>query len=413
MLRCILKTIAVTLLHCLLCSFSVPGATAMSNKTHCLSFGGTLVIENPYSEYIRSPDLVIISLYSNKSQTSLFDITEGSNTTSMPSKYALTSSGHFLIKNVDLTDSAIYETRLFATSLPENTRKTPFNVVVAKAPTLKSEKLSVTTQKNDIDSVTFSCGEFSDLGSPAVSVNWKISDGSKPTSVYTNGFFKFQSKEEIQATCSLNMESLAAQCIASADLPKWQGTATGKAVEASIDLTIVVAAAVAGAVVIAIIILVVTCICMKRKKKGESYNAKKEAAKLNPADEADSSMVEDNDYEVPIQKAKSPIYKGPENNSLYMVSQITETKNNNRKDRMPPASHKHESRYTNENPPPTVPKKRIKEHEDECIDIHANDRKVPKAKPRSIFLTPSMEELDKIEQAVKGGKGSEAHGTLV
>lgn len=98
---------------------------------------------------------------------------------------------------------------------------------------------------------------------------------------------------------------------------------------------------------------------------------------------------------------------------MLLCTDYTETKNNNRKDRMPPASHKNESRYTNENPPPTVPKKRIKEQEGEYIDLHANDRKVPKAKPRSIFLTPSMEELDKIDQAVKGGKGSEAQGTLV
>lgn len=64
-----------------------------------------------------------------------------------------------------------------------------------------------------------------------------------------------------------------------------------------------------------------------------------------------------------------------------------------------------------DHPPPVAPKYRKKS--EPILDAKGNEVRPPEKKPRSIFLTPSMEELDKINEAVRGGKGSQPAGTMV
>ncbi|CAG5125961.1 unnamed protein product, partial [Candidula unifasciata] len=96
------------------------------------------------------------------------------------------------------------------------------------------------------------------------------------------------------------------------------------------------------------------------------------------------------DYENPYDKpytGSKPIYRGPPTQGPYMVSRISE------------GTYRGDEREK-------------KKQEKEVKRGNNNEKekagpKPPQAKPRSIFLTPSMEELDRIGRAVAGGEGSQ------
>lgn len=70
----------------------------MSNKTHCLSFGSTIVLENPYTEYIKNTaKLASLCWYRTDTKTMLYDISEIGNVTKMPLKYGLIGLGNLLV----------------------------------------------------------------------------------------------------------------------------------------------------------------------------------------------------------------------------------------------------------------------------------------------------------------------------
>ncbi|CAL1542567.1 unnamed protein product, partial [Lymnaea stagnalis] len=91
------------------------------------------------------------------------------------------------INNVEADDTATYIARLTVVG-PKKIIN--FNLTVAKAPALKSDKITVTKQQNEVaGTVTYKCGQIADLGTPPIIFYWKsVKDGSILPADYKDGF---------------------------------------------------------------------------------------------------------------------------------------------------------------------------------------------------------------------------------
>ncbi|KAK0042415.1 hypothetical protein Bpfe_028149, partial [Biomphalaria pfeifferi] len=314
------------------------------------------------------------------------------------------------INDVGPDDSAMY-TALWLSTIREKSKNV--TITVANKPILKSPKLFIKEEMATDRSKAYKCGEIEFLGKPPISIVLKASNGTILPSTFIDGFqiLTVPAQQNYDnVLCEIDRNSEGFHCVPQADLEKWEGTdlKTGSLIrEGGIDWIYIVIGCV-GFLFLTVAIVVTVVLCRKMHPENK-YSAKEEEAKLEvgsavdipPSRKADGSS----------SGKKSPIYKGSGTN--------VSASNRNSYPRFQPAQQEDYEEYEMngksgsgiDHPPPVAPKYRKKS--EPILDAKGNEVRPPEKKPRSIFLTPSMEELDKINEAVRGGKGSQPSGTMV
>ncbi|XP_005112785.1 uncharacterized protein LOC101849022 [Aplysia californica] len=367
--------------------------------THCVNSQEPILINDPFPPSLaESPDFVAFSWFMDKDEDKKISLLDyiGGSWDSFETRVEKYKFWGLQVKNVQMTDSATYRAVLAASE--EKTKRV--NIVVAQAPRLSSSTLEVTRRPNpDKRTFVLSCGQVESLGEPPADIVWKASNGTRLPTSFQDGYLMLTldvNEDYGEYTCQLDWESPAAKCIPEEEKDMWTGSISLSSSSSSPDMTMIIVAVVV-AVVVVIVVVVVIMIWVKRcRGKGNTYNAKEHEAKVTMANRSNADPL----LEDPEAKPTSPIYKGPPTDRVdtanpYMVSNIrpysSEVDAGSRKPLAPKASHE-DSKVNGGKTPAGEEKK-----------------KQPKAKPRSIFLTPSMEALD----AIGKSDGRDDPGTAV
>ncbi|CAL1529318.1 unnamed protein product [Lymnaea stagnalis] len=384
--------------------------------THCISSNEPLQLLNPFLEELGSnyeaaynnPNFISMEWAIRKPGQGDVDILRITREPEvLKPGYTVYKLWSLQINNVEADDTATYIARLTVVG-PKKIIN--FNFTVAKTPALKSDKITVTKQQNEAaGTVTYKCGQIADLGTPPINFYWKsVKNGSILPAEYKDGFLTITLPESEEITCEIDKNSPAAKCIPEAEMGRWDGTSVGQSSSSSADTKYIIIGSVAAGIVVGVIIIIILVVLIIKRKKGENYNAKKEEAKVEARSETniplvDRSFDENDSARQPKGGSRTPIYRGPSESPSPRTVSRSKANNNSRIQQA--SDDDYEEYNANGKPPPVAPKYRKKNEVRD--DGDGEEIRPPKVKPRSIFLTPSMEELDKINTAVQGGKGSE------
>ncbi|CAG5125962.1 unnamed protein product, partial [Candidula unifasciata] len=213
-----------------------PQSPGSGSKVHvqCLTTNEPIQIKDPFSRsYFDDEKLISMEWYQYKDngtqETMLLEFLRNkpAEQKARP-KFTVFEFWGLQINNVEVTDSAEYSAKFIHLSQDDVRR---VNVVVARPPALASERLSLTRKVNQNDkSVTLSCGQLSDLGSPPINILLKAENGTVLPTVYSNGAVEIvvssNEADTSKFTCEIDLSAPAAICISSKDLPRWQGVIT-------------------------------------------------------------------------------------------------------------------------------------------------------------------------------------------
>ncbi|RUS70920.1 hypothetical protein EGW08_021322 [Elysia chlorotica] len=239
-----MKSVGIlVLVICVFLCFEFEESTysALSVLTHCLNSNESVVLMDPFSNEDNTSDYLKFTWYYRKDESGSFAVIMEKMKNKTPSVW--TQGWNLFGENgLELQYPTYAHTGMYRAVKERQSKETEtsdINLIIAEAPTLKTERLTLTNWVDDkTKRIILTCGTIDSRGIPPVDIFLMIFPGGILNSNYQDGnqtisLYKVSTSDVVNITkvsekyvfttrylCRLK-ESPAKNCIPQSELPKW------------------------------------------------------------------------------------------------------------------------------------------------------------------------------------------------